>query len=350
MLNISKLIVNRVLLVTMLLAIGAQVLAQGLPNPYRTVPGWAKFSDGRQMGAVGDVAIDPDGKHVWAVVRCDAPRANFGYECVDSDLDPILKFDPEGNLVDSFGAGLFIWPHGLDVDSDGNVWVTESVRRDRLPAGDLRAHQVIKFSSTGEVLMVLGTPGEEGDSNKHFTSPSDVVIGDNGDIFVADGHNNDGNNRVMKFASDGTFIKSWGQTGYGPGEFRALHTIAIDNHGKVYVGDRSNSRVQLFDQDGEFLSVWTQFGRPSGISFDQLGNIFVADSESDNIENPGWEMGIRIGDAESGWVNYMVLTPYADPSVVSGVGAEFVAVDAEGNMYGGEPMGRNIQKYIRVRP
>ncbi|MDC3239391.1 hypothetical protein OAT88_01755, partial [Gammaproteobacteria bacterium] len=103
-------------------------------------------------------------------------------------------------------------------------------------------------------------------------------------------------------------------------------------------------------QDGEFLSVWTQFGRPSGISFDQLGNIFVADSESDNIENPGWEMGIRIGDAESGWVNYMVLTPYADPSVVSGVGAEFVAVDAEGNMYGGEPMGRNIQKYIRVRP
>ena len=61
-------------------------------------------------------------------------------------------------------------------------------------------------------------------------------------------------------------------------------------------------------------------------------------------------MCIRIGDAKSGWVNYMILTPYADPSVVSGVGAEFVAVDAEGNMYGGEPMGRNIQKYIRVRP
>ena len=76
----------------------------------------------------------------------------------------------------------------------------------------------------------------------------------------------------------------------------------------------------------------------------------MADSESDNIENPGWEMGIRIGDAESGWVNHFVLTPYANPSIVSGVGAEFVAVDAEGNMYGGEPMGRNIQKYIRVRP
>jgi len=245
---------------------------------------------------------------------------------------------------------LFIWPHGLDVDSEGNVWVTESVRRDRLPAGDSRAHQVIKFSPTGEVLMVLGTPGEEGSDYDHFTSPSDVVIGDNGDIFVADGHNNDGNNRVMKFASDGSFIKTWGKTGYAPGEFRALHTIAIDNDGKVYVGDRSNSRTQIFDQDGEFLAVWTQFGRPSGISFDEHGNIYVADSESDNVENPGWEMGIRIGEVKSGWVNNFVLTPFADPNVIGGVGAEFVAVDAEGNMYGGEPMGRTIQKYIRVRP
>lgn len=334
----------------LLLTFGTQVLAQGLPNPYRTVPAWAKLPDGREMGAVGDVATDPDGKHIWAVVRCDAPRANFGYECVDSDLDPILKFDPDGNLVESFGAGLFIWPHGLDVDDDGNVWVTEAVRRDRLPAGDPRAHQVIKFSPTGEVLMVLGTPGVEGPANNQFTSPSDVVIGHNGDIFVADGHNVDGNNRVMKFSSDGTFIKSWGKTGYGPGEFRALHTIAIDNEGRVFVGDRSNSRIQIFTQDGEHVATWTQFGRPSGISFDEHGNVFVADSESDNIENPGWEMGIRIGDAETGWVNYFVLLPYGNPHVVSGVGAEFVAVDAEGNMYGGEPMGRNIQKYIRVRP
>ena len=338
------------LMAIMLLTIGAQAFAQGLPNPYRTVQDWAKFPDGREMGAVGDVAIDPDGNHVWAVVRCDAARPSFGYECVDSDLDPILKFDPDGNLVESFGSGLFIWPHGLDVDSEGNVWVTEAVRRDRLPAGDPRAHQVIKFSPTGEVLLVLGTPGEEGSDYDHFTSPSDVAIGDNGDIFVADGHNNDGNNRVMKFASDGSFIKAWGKTGYGPGEFRALHTIAIDNDGKVYVGDRSNSRTQIFDQDGNFLAVWTQFGRPSGISFDALGNIYVADSESDNVENPGWEMGIRIGDVKSGWVNYFVLTPFADPNVIGGVGAEFVAVDAEGNMYGGEPMGRTIQKYIRVRP
>ena len=350
MLKVIKSYLVHGLLAISLLGFGAQAIAQGLPNPYRTVPAWAKFPDGREMGAVGDVAVDPDGRHIWAVVRCDAPRESFGYECVDSDLDPILKFDPDGNLVQSFGAGLFIWPHGLDVDDDGNVWVTESVRRDRLPAGDPRAHQVIKFSSSGEVLMVLGTPGEEGSSQNHFTSPSDVVIGDNGDIFVADGHNVDGNNRVVKFASDGTFIKSWGKTGYGPGEFRALHTIAIDNEGRVFVGDRSNSRTQIFTQDGEHLATWTQFGRPSGLSFDEHGNIFVADSESDNIENPGWEMGIRIGDAETGWVNYFVLLPYGNPHVVSGVGAEFVAVDAEGNMYGGEPMGRNIQKYIRVRP
>ena len=128
MLKVSKIWLVQALMVATLLGLSVQAFAQGLPNPYRTVPAWAKLPDGREMGAVGDVAVDPDGRHIWAVVRCDAPRENFGYECVDSDLDPILKFDPAGNLVESFGAGLFIWPHGLDVDDEGNVWVTESVQ------------------------------------------------------------------------------------------------------------------------------------------------------------------------------------------------------------------------------
>jgi DNA-binding beta-propeller fold protein YncE len=306
------------------------------------------------MGAVGKVTMDPDGDHLWAVIRCiarglDETPSRFGNECVDSDLDPVIKFDLSGKVVESFGGGLFIWPHGIDVDPDGNVWVTDAVGSGNIPDGDQRGHLVYKFSPTGEVLLRLGTPGRAGSGRGAFNSPSDVVVADNGDVFIADGHNNNGNNRVMKFTSDGEYIMEWGQTGYAPGEFRALHAIEMDSRGRIFVGDRSNNRVQIFDQEGTHLATWTQFGRPSGIAFDTNGQIYVADSESDIVENPGWEMGIRIGDAETGWVTDFIVYPWGDPAVRLGNGAEFVAVDRDGNMYGGEPVPRNLQKYMRVR-
>lgn len=327
----------------------ANAFAQALPNPYRLVDGWARFPDGRQIGAVGDTIVDNDGRHIWAVVRCDAGPERFGWECLDSDLDVVVRFDADGNAVESFGGGMFIWPHGLDVDPDGNVWVTDAVTAERTPEGT-RGHQVVKFSPTGEVLMVLGTPGEPGGGRDHFNAPSDVVVADNGDIFVADGHGDDTNNRVVKFSRDGRYIAEWGRTGYAPGEFRTLHAIAIDDAGRVFVGDRSNNRVQIFDQDGNHLASWTQFGRPSGITFDGNGRIYVADSESDDVQNPGWEMGIRIGDAATGWVEEFILYQWGDPRSTAGNGAEFVAVDRDGNLYGGEPRPRKLQKYVRVRP
>jgi DNA-binding beta-propeller fold protein YncE len=346
--NSSRLGLVMALAFTTMLSTRVDVSAQALPNPYRTVDDWAQLPGGREMGAVGGVTIDPDGEHIWAVVRCDAPGELFGWECLDSDLDPVLKFDLDGSVVESFGSGMFIWPHGIDVDPDGNVWVTDAVTAERTPEGT-RGHQVVKFSPDGEVLMTLGTPGEPGDGPDHFNSPSDVVVADNGDVFIADGHGGNTNNRVVKFSSDGTFIMSWGQTGYAPGEFRTLHAIAIDSRGRIFVGDRSNNRIQIFDQDGNFLTMWTQFGRPSGISFDENDRIYVADSESDDVQNPGWEMGIRIGDALTGWVDEFILFPWGDPRVTAGNGAEFVAVDRDGNLYGGEPRPRKLQKYVRVR-
>ena len=276
------------------LVLGLAALAQSPPNPYRLMEGWAKLNGGRQIGAVGDV----------------------------------------------------------DVDRDGNVWVTDAASAERTdgPSGRGRGHQVVKFSPTGQVLMRLGTPGKAGNDEKHFNAPSDVVVAANGDIFVADGHGDDTNNRVVKFSRDGKFIKAWGSTGYAPGEFRTLHSIAIDQQGRVFVADRSNNRIQLFDQDGKWLSSWTQFGRPSGITLDDHGRIIVADSESDNVENPGWEMGIRIGDAATGWVTEFILYAWGDPRSTRGTGAEFAAVDAAGNIYGGEPRPRKLQKYVRVRP
>ena len=341
---------TRVYLSLLLLASISVLNGQTYPNPYRAVDGWAKLPGGRQMGAVGDVQVDPDGVHIWAIIRCDASAPErFGNECLDSDLDCILKFDADGNVVESFGGGMFIWPHGLFVDEDSNVWVTDAVRQDRTPEGT-RGHIVVKFSSEGEVLMTMGVPGRAGKSDYQFNSPADVVIADNGNIFIADGHNPDGNNRVMVYSEDGDFLHTWGKTGYAPGEFRSLHALAMDKEGQLYVADRANNRVQIFRQDGTFVAQWTQFGRPSGIFFDDHGKIYVSDSESDNIQNPGYEMGIRIGDAKSGWVQYFIMLPTGDPRYTRGNGAEFVTADGAGNLYGGEPSTRKLQKYIRVRP
>ncbi len=323
---------------------------QPYPNPYRAVDDWAKLPVGRVMGAVGDVQVDPDGVHIWAVIRCDATEPErFGNECLDSDLDPILKFDADGNVVESFGGGMFIWPHGIFVDEDKNVWVTDAVRPDRTPKG-LRGQKVVKFSPSGEVLMTLGVPGKAGKGNYQFNAPADVVIGNNGDIFIADGHNADGNNRVMVYSKDGTYLREWGTSGYGPGEFHALHALAIDKRGRLFVADRFNNRLQIFEQDGTYVAQWTQFGRPSGVFFDEHDKIYVSDSESDDVQNPGWEMGIRIGDAKTGWVDYFILLPTGDPRFTKGNGAEFVTADAAGNLYGGEPSTRKLQKYVRVRP
>ena len=327
--------------------------AQVPPNPYRIVEGWAQLPSGRPMGAVGKVSIDPDGRHIWAIVRCDRLEdpSRFGDECRDSRTDPILEFSPDGKVVKSFGGGMFIWPHGLGVDRNGNVWVTDAVAENRTPKGDKRGQVVVKFSPQGKVLMTLGTPGQPGSGPDHFNSPSDVAVAASGDVFVADGHNDNGNNRVVKFSKNGTFVKAWGKSGWAPGEFHALHAIAIDSRGRIFVGDRGNNRIQIFDQEGKSLTTpWTQFGKPSGIAFDTRDQIYVADSESDDVQNPGWEEGIRIGDAKTGWMNAFIMYPWGDPRQTPGDGAEFVAIDRDGNIYGGEPRPKRLQKYVRVRP
>ena len=199
-------------------------------------------------------------------------------------------------------------------------------------------------------MLRLGTPGEPGKGSPHFNSPTDVVVAGNGDIFVTDGHAAESNNRAVKFSRERANIKEWGGTGYAPGQLRLPHTIAIDSRGRLFVGDRENARIQILDQDGNHLATWRQFGRPSSITFDRNGMIYVADSTSDDEKNPGFEYGIRIGDSGSGWVRAFIRYPWGDPRVSRGQGAEWVAVDAEGNLYGGEPYPRNIQKYVPVMP
>ena len=313
------------------------------PDPYRTISGWLHLPEGRPWGSTSAVDIDPDGASIWVAERCGANS------CAGKTDPPILKFDASGKLVKSFGAGMFVFPHGIFVDKEGNVWVTDGQGRDG------RGHQVFKFSPDGQVLMTLGKAGVAGDGPDTFNQPDDVAIAPNGDIFVSDGHTpGRGNARVVKFTKDGKFIKQWGKHGSGPGEFEVPHALAFDSRGRLFVGDRANNRIQIFDQDGTFIDQWKQFSRPSGIYIDQNDVIYVTDSESTDKPgygyNPGWRRGIRVGSAKDGAVTAFIpdpLAPDADGKLPATSAAEGVAADAAGNVYGAEVGPKDVKKYVR---
>tara|TARA_B100001146_G_scaffold224868_1_gene244647 strand:+ start:888 stop:2453 length:1566 start_codon:yes stop_codon:yes gene_type:complete len=242
---------------------------------------------------------------------------------------------------------MILWPHGMFVDADGNVWITDAVGFGANPRPEM-GHVILKFSPRGELLMTLGQPGVAGDGEDTFRQPSDVLVAPNGNIFVVDGHGAAGNNRVVKFSSDGTFIMEWGQTGSENGEFRDPHALAMDSQGRLYVGDRGNSRVQVFSQNGDHISTWTQFGRPSGLFITAADILYVADSESNARRNPGWKRGIRFGSVTDGMVDGFIRDPEPNQDSSGTSAAEGVAVDANGDVYGAEVGPLMLRKHICI--
>ncbi|HEY4100942.1 MAG TPA: peptidyl-alpha-hydroxyglycine alpha-amidating lyase family protein [Gemmatimonadales bacterium] len=336
------------------------------PNPYRTIENWAKLPDGRTWGSTSGVAIDRDGSSVWVAERCGANS------CASSDLAPILEFDASGTLVRSFGQGMFVTPHGLFVDRNDNIWVTDcactgagrgggrgrgadtasgrggpppaSPPATTAPRGDL----VYEFSSDGKLLLTLGTPGGAREPG-YFFQPNAVLVAPNGDIYVSEGHSSaaGATARVLKFDAHGTFVASWGSKGNGPGQFDQPHALAMDSRGRLFVGDRANNRIQIFDQSGKLLDTWYQFSRPSGIYIDQHDSIYVADSESGSIarDRTDWKRGIRIGSVHDGKVIAFIPDPVETATNTSA--AEGVAVDVHGVIYGAEVGPRALKRYIR---
>jgi len=335
--------------------LSAQQPANDLPNPYDTVEGWFKMPEGRVWGSTSAVGVDRDGTSIWVGERCGANT------CLGSTLDPILKFDASGTLVKSFGAGTMVFPHGMHVDRDGNIWVTDGQdnrpRRARgappdapLPPAPatIVGHQVFKYSRDGKLLMTLGKAGGGRDA-EYFYQPNAVLVAPNGDIFVAEGHaSTEGSTaRVLKFDRQGRFLKSWGRLGKGPGEFDQPHALAMDSRGRLFVADRSNNRIQIFDQDGQYLAEWTQFSRPSGLAIDRQDVLYAADSESGSV-NPAhgdWKRGIRIGSAKDGRVSAFVPDTAVNPPSTSS--AEGIAVDRAGTIYGAEVGQRAVKKHVK---
>jgi DNA-binding beta-propeller fold protein YncE len=376
-----------------------------LPNPNPTViKNWGTLPDGRVWGNTAGVDIGPDG-HVWAYDRCGSNS------CADSKADPILKFDRNsGKLLASFGGGLILFPHGIHVDRDGNVWITDGQDNGNPArggagrgAGDgagrgagggrgaatggggagadgagaaaggrgqaagrgaggaargtatptvnpaaTRGHQVFKFSPKGDVLMTIGKAGGGVGADCCF-QPNDVITNQKGEIFISEGHS--GGGRIRKFSRDGKLIKTWGEPGSGPGQFNIPHALAMDSRGRLFVADRANHRIQVFDQEGTFVADWKQFSRISGLFIDRDDNLYAIDSESSEARHPGWKTGVRIGKTTEDKV--LAFIPPHDNGQFNGAAGEGVAVDPDGNVYGAEgPISRQaagggLTKYVK---
>jgi len=269
---------------------------------YRPVIGWPQLPPNLALGAVSAVATDAKDR-VFVAHRA---------------AKPILVFDRDGKFLRSWGDDDIKTPHGLRIDRDGAVWIT-----------DIGHHLVMKFDPDGKRLLTLGKKGEPGGATDRFDRPTDVAFAPNGDVFVTDGY---GNSRVMKFDREGKFIKAWGTKGTGEGEFRIPHAVVFDAKGNLYVGDRENDRVQVFDADGRFLRVWKESGAPYGLAL-HGDRLLVADGRASWVKVLGLD-GKTLGRfGEKGAAAGQFNMPH------------MLAVDSRGDLLVAEVNNARIQKF-----
>ena len=290
--------------VMMVLAAGA-AHAQTTTTNYEVVENWATFPEGvTAWSAATGVDIDPRSGNIYVFHR--------------NESMPIMAFDKHGKFLRAWGQGMFKTTHFLRTDRDGNVWVTDR--------GD---HQVFKFSPQGKLLMTLGKKGVigENESRDAFNGVADLVIAKNGDIFIADGEST--NTRIVKYSKNGKFVTWWGGKGTEPGKFDEPHSIAIDDDGRLYVGDRRNKRVQVFDQKGKFITQWTHLSTPWGV-FVKDDKLYVVD---------GTEAGLLlIVNTKDGKILERI-EGLRNPTAVT--------VDKDDAIYIGEVNGANVRKLVR---
>lgn len=297
---------------------------------YSVVHGWPQLPAGRILGQATGVAVDSH-NHVFVFHRAGREWSDpFPEDAIKPPT--IAVFDGgSGKLMAEWGRNLFVMPHGLSVDNEDNVWVT-----------DVGRHQVFKFSHDGELLMTLGVNRVPGDDANHFNLPTDVAALGDGSFFVSDGY---ANTRVAKFASDGQFQFQWGARGSGEGQLDLPHGIAVDGESRVYVADRSNSRVQVFDREGSFITQWRgpEIGRPYAVAIGPDDKAYVVDGGDQPIEPPDRSRAMRLslnGDVEAMFGRY----GNYDGQFLLG---HDIAVGKDGAVYVVDAWGMRVQKFIR---
>ncbi len=270
---------------------------------YQVVANWPKLPDNFEFGQVAAVATD-SADRVYVFHR---------------GKQPIAVFDRAGKFLRSWGDDLIKTAHGLRIDGGDNVWIT-----------DVGNHLVMKFNAKGKLLLTLGKKDQPGDTPDKFNKPADVAVTAAGDIYVADGY---GNNRVVKFAKDGKYLKEWGKKGKGDGEFNLPHVLCVDAKGKVFVGDRENNRVQVFDSEGKYLAQWPKSGAPFGLFLHKDG-MYLADGRAHlvNLLNLDGKTLGKWGAKGAGAGEFNL--------------PHWVCLDSQGAMYVTEIQGKRVQKFV----
>jgi len=344
----------------------ADVCPNDVPAPYEQVKGWGVQS--RAWAPTNTVRPDSHG-NIWVIDRCGADSRCTGEH---ANINPIWELAPDGHALKNFGAGMFVMPHSLTFDKNGDMWITDA------EVVDGKGGQVIKMTTDGKVLLRMGKPGYLGAAPDEFNSPNDVAFAPNGDIYIAEGHSNSANQRIDVYAPDGKFKFGFGKIGGGPEDFMVVHALAFDKEGRLYAADRNNKRIDVYQQDGTLIEALYQFGAPSGLWMDDNDNLYVTGvkaedgpgkivpvggvfyaGEGGRAGNPGGGGGRRgarpaapCGDAGPG---------IRMANVKNGVGPvkllvklagqqEGVAVDSKGNIYGAQPdLPGDLYKYAQKK-
>lgn len=295
---------------------------------YQVDAAWPKRPEGVNWAAVSGMAVDKE-QNVWVYTRANPP---------------IQVYDVKGNFVRAWGDDTIKTAHHMKIDQQGNIWLS-----------DIGHHTVMKFTPEGKLLLEIGTRGEKGEDQTHLNMPTDMAITPAGDVFVADGY---GNNRIVHFDKYGKFVKAWGKMGVAPGEFSLPHAIAVDSKGKLYVADRNNARVQIFDQSGKLLDVWQNIITPWGFWITAKDEVWVCGSSPMTWAQAaaGEPLGCPPKDqffmqfTPAGKLTQLWSIPKAtdgkeQPGELNWV--HCLTLDAEGNIYAGDIIGKRAQKFVR---
>lgn len=295
---------------------------------YELIKDWPQLLPGYNLGQPTGIGIDTS-NHIFIFHRAGR-RWTEPFPDSAISLPTILELDNgSGKILNSWGANYFIMPHGLTVDRNNNVWVT-----------DVGLHQVLKFSHDGRLLMKLGVPKVQGNDSLHFNLPTDVAVDNDGSFYVSDGY---GNSRVVKFSATGKYLFQWGKHGNKPGEFNIPHAISLDNNGNVFVADRENNRIQVFDSTGIFIKELMnneKVAQIPSLTLDNNQHLFAVDYDfKDTIVN-----GSTIFCYDSTGKIFLKFSGAGTNKRAVGWFHD-IAVDRDGNVYAGDIHNMKVLKF-----
>lgn len=299
------------------------------PDSYVLVEDWPKLPKDLVLGNPTGLGIDSE-NNILVFHRA----SRVWKEPMPEDKiqeNTILTLNKQtGEVLKSWGSDLFIMPHGLEIDKENNVWVT-----------DVALHQIFKFSSEGNLLLTLGEAKVPGDDSSHFNLPTDIAVSDDGSFYVSDGY---GNSRVVKFSKDGTYLYEWGKFGNKQGEFNIPHGIDLDKNGNVYVADRENNRIQKFDAEGNFIAVWQNkiTEQLYSVTIDNKNNhLFGIDYMTVN------DTIVKGSDIFRFDLNTNLQMQFGRTGFYDGPISRYhdILIDDEGSIYVGDILGNKIQKF-----